>query len=97
MRAAAILGLDKRVGKIAPGADGQLVLMNGDPLSVTSVVEHVVIDGKHVYDRSKDVRVRQLLDGTRPAGTTSEDPGDEEWGGDGDDGTDPADDDGKDG
>lgn len=94
---AAILGLDKRVGKIAPGADGQLVLMNGDPLSVTSVVEHVVIDGKHVYDRSKDVRVRQLLDGTRPAGTTSEDPGDEEWGGDGDDGTDPADDDGKDG
>ena len=63
-RPAAILGLDKRVGKIAPGADGQLVLMNEDPLSVTSVVEHVVVDGKHVYDRSKDVRVRQLLDGT---------------------------------
>lgn len=95
---AGMLGLGDRVGKIGEGADGQLVLMSGDPLSVTSVVEHVIIDGKHVYDRSKDVRVRQLLDGTRPQGTVAENPGDEEeWGGDGEDGTDPAGDDGKDG
>lgn len=81
---AAMLGLEKRVGSIKPGADGQLILMSGDPLSVTSTVQHVILDGKHVYDRSKDVRVRQLMDGTRPPGTVSEDPEeDEEWGGDG--------------
>ena len=46
--------------------------------------DSVILDGKHVYDRSKDVRVQQLTDGTRPAGTIAEEP--EVYEGDGDDG-----------
>lgn len=81
---ATILGLSDRLGATKVGADGHVVLFSGDPLSVTSHVEHVLLDGKHVYDRSKDVRVQQLSDGTRPPGTVAEEP--EEYEGDGDDG-----------
>ncbi|MEM6571090.1 MAG: amidohydrolase family protein, partial [Planctomycetota bacterium] len=96
---AEILGLSGRVGTLAKGADGHVALFSGDPLSITSVVEHVILDGRHVYDRSKDVRVRQLLDGTLPPGTAAEDPELENWPGDGDGPEDDDDDsdDGKDG
>ncbi|QDV09109.1 hypothetical protein Poly30_46660 [Planctomycetes bacterium Poly30] len=83
---ASILGLSDRVGALKSGADGHVVLFSGDPLSVTSVVEHVILDGVHVYDRSKDVRVQQLTDGTRPPGTVAEEP--EEYEGDGEDDSD---------
>ena len=53
---------------------------------MTTVVQHVVLEGKHVYDRDKDVRVKQLLDGTRPPGTVAEDPTEEPYEGDGEDG-----------
>lgn len=69
--AANMLGLGDRVGKLAPGMDGNLVLLSGDPLSVTTHVEHVVLRGKHVYDRSKDVRAKFLLDGTQPPGSAA--------------------------
>ena len=81
---AKILGLTDRVGKLAKGTDGHVVLLSGDPLDITSVVEHVILDGAHVYDRSKDVRVKQLFDGTRPPGTASDTSAQEEWPGDGD-------------
>ncbi|MEX1024999.1 MAG: amidohydrolase family protein [Planctomycetota bacterium] len=67
---AAILGVD--VGTLETGKLGNIVLMTGDPLKVTSLVDHVVIEGAHVYDRSKDVRNKQLLDGTQPSGTQAE-------------------------
>ncbi|MEM8709792.1 MAG: amidohydrolase family protein [Planctomycetota bacterium] len=91
---AKILGLEGRVGTLEKGSDGHVVLFNGDPLSVTSMVQHVILDGRHVYDRSKDVRVQQLTDGTRPAGTIAEEP--EEYEGDGDDGSDDDDSEGDD-
>ena len=68
---ASMLGLGDRVGSIQPGADGSVVLFSGDPLSVTSFVEHVVLDGEHIYDRSKDTRAQYLLDGTDPPGPTA--------------------------
>ena len=69
--AAEILGLGKRVGKLAEGADGNVVLFSGDPLSVTSFVEYVVLEGELVYDRSKDVRMTHLMTGEQPAGTAA--------------------------
>src|SRR4030095_8304071 len=74
--AADILHLGKRIGSLEKGKDGNVVLLSGDPLAVTSVVEYVVIDGDVVYDRSKDVRVRQLVEGIEQANaapTQSED------------------------
>jgi adenine deaminase len=66
---AEILGLGKRVGSLEVGKDGNVLLFNGDPLSVTSWVEHVVIEGREVYDRSKDVRVKHLIEGRTPPNT----------------------------
>lgn len=71
-KAAAMLGLGDRVGKLAPGFDGNLVLLSGDPLGVTTRVEYVVLRGVQVYDRSQDVRAKFLLEGKQPAGTASD-------------------------
>ena len=81
--AAAIIGLQDTVGKIAKGATGNVVLFSGDPLSVTSFVEYVVLDGRLVYDRSKDVRTKHLLEGVQPENTAAEE--DDDPGGDDDD------------
>ncbi len=66
---AEILGLGKEVGTLEVGKAGNVVLLSGDPLSVNTWVEHVVIEGREVYDRSKDVRNTHLLEGKRPANT----------------------------
>lgn len=66
---AEILGLGNELGSLEKGKLGNVVLFSGDPLSITSWVEHVVIEGKPVYDRSKDVRVKHILEGLQPAGT----------------------------
>ncbi len=66
-----ILGLDKRVGSLEVGKDGNVLLLSGDPLSVTTWVERVVIEGRDAYDRSKDVRVQHLVAGKQPANTAA--------------------------
>ena len=58
-----ILRLGKRVGSLEVGKDGNVVLLSGDPLSVTTTVNYVVIEGQLVYDRSKDVRTKHLIEG----------------------------------
>jgi imidazolonepropionase-like amidohydrolase len=74
---AKILGLENQVGSIKVGADANVVLYTGDPLSVTSHVDLVFIDGNQVYDRSKDARLQHLFDGEHPSGTA---PADEDEG-----------------
>lgn len=46
---AAFLGLDDRVGALAPGRDGDVVIWSGDPLDVNSRAERVYIEGTEVY------------------------------------------------
>jgi imidazolonepropionase-like amidohydrolase len=67
---AEILGLGNELGSIEKGKLGNVLLYSGDPLSVTAWVEHVVIEGKLVYERAKDVRTKHLLEGVQPAGTS---------------------------
>ncbi len=69
---AAMLGLEGRAGVLSKGAMGNVILTSGDPLSVTSFVEYVVVDGNLVYDRSADVRTQHLLEGKEPENTQSE-------------------------
>ena len=45
---AAILGLDGRVGALAEGRDGDVVLWSGDPLDLASHVRQVFIGGREV-------------------------------------------------
>ncbi|WP_435737971.1 amidohydrolase family protein [Cellulosimicrobium sp. PMB13] len=46
---AQFLGLDDRVGALAPGLDGDVVVWSGDPLDVTARAEHVLVTGTEVY------------------------------------------------
>jgi imidazolonepropionase-like amidohydrolase len=48
--AARILGIDKRVGSLERGKDGDLALFNGDPFEYTSQVCGVVIEGQVVSE-----------------------------------------------
>lgn len=63
---ARILGLEDKVGSLAPGKLGNVLLLTGDPLSITTHVQRVVIEGDPVYDRATDKRTRFLETG-RPA------------------------------
>ena len=66
-----VLGLGDRVGSLEVGKDGNVLLLTGDPLSVTSWVEHVVLEGDRVYDRAADIRNKHLLEGIAPPGALS--------------------------
>jgi len=51
INAAEILGVADRIGSISEGKDADLVVLNGDPLQLTSSVEMVLINGNIVYQR----------------------------------------------
>ena len=51
--AADLLGVADRVGRLAPGKDADLVVLNGDPLDVRAPVEKVMIEGQWVFERGK--------------------------------------------
>lgn len=53
INAAEILGVANRVGSIQKGKDADLVILDGDPLQLTSTVEMVIINGNIVYQRQK--------------------------------------------
>lgn len=46
---ASFMGLGDRVGALAVGLDGDVVVWSGDPLDVTSRAERVYIAGSEVY------------------------------------------------
>ena len=52
------LGIDKRVGTIDTGKDGDLVIYNHDPLSAYAVVQKTLIDGRVYFDRQRDISER---------------------------------------
>ncbi|MDH3222515.1 MAG: amidohydrolase family protein [Gemmatimonadota bacterium] len=51
LSAAEILGVEDRVGSVEPGKDADVVILDGPPLSVTSWVERVFVDGVEVFVR----------------------------------------------
>lgn len=61
--AAQVTGLDKRVGAMAPGLDGNLLILSSDPLEGNAWVQKVVIEGKLVYELEKDYRLKELITG----------------------------------
>ena len=60
---ARVLGVADRVGSITKGKDANVVLWSGDPLDPASHVEHVWVEGQHVYERATDRRLKRLLEG----------------------------------
>jgi imidazolonepropionase-like amidohydrolase len=54
INAAEILGVADRLGSISKGKDADLVILNGDPLQLTSGIEMVMINGNIVYQRQEE-------------------------------------------
>ncbi|MCB9886369.1 MAG: amidohydrolase family protein [Planctomycetes bacterium] len=61
--AAAILGVDQRVGSLAPGKDADFLLLSGDPLAIGTMVEATYVDGRRVFERSTESSVLAIRAG----------------------------------
>ncbi|MCM2271091.1 MAG: amidohydrolase family protein [candidate division Zixibacteria bacterium] len=55
------LKIDDRVGSIKAGKDGDLVIWNGDPLSIYSKPEMTFIDGRIYFDINTDLKARVAI------------------------------------
>jgi imidazolonepropionase-like amidohydrolase len=55
------IGIEKLVGSIEVGKDADLVILTGEPLNISTWVDQTIIDGKVVYERSKDEKIKRLL------------------------------------
>ena len=55
------LRIDKWVGSIEVGKDADLVLFDGDPLAVHSVVQKTIIDGDIYFDRAADASRQTMI------------------------------------
>ena len=56
------LGIDERVGSIEVGKDADLVVFDGHPLEIRSVVQHTFVDGQLYFDREADRERQALID-----------------------------------
>ncbi|MBY6204695.1 amidohydrolase family protein [Halomonas denitrificans] len=59
------LGIGDRTGRLAEGLDADVVIWNGNPLSVYSRVEQTWVDGRRYFDREADLARREALDAER--------------------------------
>lgn len=62
---AEFLGLGHRLGSLQKGKDANLLILTGDPLDAQTWVDRVLIEGRIVYERSKDKRLRRALEGRK--------------------------------
>ncbi len=65
--AASMIGVGNRLGAILPNYDATLLVLTGDPMSIGTWVDKVLIEGRVVYEREKDYRLKELLTGKKKA------------------------------
>jgi imidazolonepropionase-like amidohydrolase len=59
---AEIAGLGSRLGSLEKGKDANLLILTGDPLDAQSWVDQVILEGKVVYERAKDEKLKRVLE-----------------------------------
>jgi imidazolonepropionase-like amidohydrolase len=59
------LGIDSRVGSLAPGKDADFVIWSGHPLSVYTIAEQTWVDGVKQFDRTEDLAARAKIEARR--------------------------------
>ena len=64
------MGIEKRVGSIEVGKDGDVAVFSGHPFAPASKVEKTIIDGKLYFDIDTAMTLLKLLQ--RVATTTTE-------------------------
>lgn len=52
---ARIMGLDDRIGSLAPGKDAHVAIWSGDPLDAMSTVERAYVGGRQIYGNGEHV------------------------------------------
>ena len=62
------LGVDKWVGSLEVGKDGDIAIFNSHPFSPTAMVEYTIIEGKVYFDRNDAVTLRKSVANTGPGG-----------------------------
>lgn len=73
--AAAAIGMGDEVGSLAVGKWGNVAILSGDPLDQATFVDRMVIEGRLVYERATDRRLKELATGQdlAPAAATPAD------------------------
>ncbi len=62
------LGVDKMVGSLEPGKDGDMAVFSAHPFSPDAMVEYTIIDGKVYFDRSQAETLRKVAADTKNQG-----------------------------
>lgn len=62
------LGVDKWVGSLEVGKDGDIAIFNSHPFSPTAMVEYTIIEGKVYFDRNDAVTLRKAVANTGTGG-----------------------------
>jgi hypothetical protein len=52
--AARVMGVDRRIGSLAPGKDADILILDGDPLHYRTFVQTAMVNGKVVYEKDKE-------------------------------------------
>jgi imidazolonepropionase-like amidohydrolase len=73
--AARVLGVDDRVGSLEVGKDADLVVCSGDLLHYMTQVHYTIVNGRLVYDKSKETLFAHI----RPEGTIEAVEFDDQW------------------
>ncbi|GDX86251.1 MAG: amidohydrolase [Gemmatimonadetes bacterium] len=63
------LGVDKMVGSLENGKDGDIAVFSAHPFAPDAMVEYTVVDGKVLFDRSQANTLRKVAAEKGPGGT----------------------------
>ena len=62
------LGVDKMVGSLEVGKDGDIAVFSAHPFSPNTMVDYTIVDGKVLFDRSQSTTLRKLVTTANPGG-----------------------------